>query len=494
MVSRRYSIAVGMAFGIVVFACCGPAMAIDDLGEAFTQALARNPEIAAARADFAAAQSATGLASTASATRVFADGRIDAASRSDTFDASGRFIGSMEFGVNLARSLYDSGRVAASVRAFDFASEATGQRLRAIEARVLYETVEAYISLLAARERLAIRQDAAGVLQAELAVLAERLEAFDVTATDIAVLETAVAEARILVDVAREALEESRIAFRLAVGLDASRQRLTSPRLPRGFPASEAEAIERATTRNPLVTAAMQDAAAFAARTDVARLETAPSIDFVGRVAYRAQTVTASAQPLAANAGIRISVPLFDGGAGTFRQRNAREQSFAAEARVHQAQALARARVASAWQRRQRAGTLLATATGREAAARETLQGMREEAFLGQRTASDVANAIRVLSDARDALVATQFVHAIASFEIVLATGDLAPDSIAGLAGATPIAFRTGAAIPMPLPPPPAPAVIPLPPSRETDNAVRSRGTDEGLFTAAIARLLRPGP
>lgn len=488
MSSRRRAIAAVLAF-VLGMAVAGSALAIDNLAEAFRQALSRNPDIAAAGADVAAARAAAGLASTATSARIFADARLDIGSRSEVANVQGRLVGTADIGLGLAQPLYDGGRANASARSLGSIAEADGQRLRATQARVLFDTASAYLSLMAAAETLAIRQDAVQVLGAERDNLRRRLDAFEVTTTEVALLEAAMEEGHALVDVAREALEEARIAFRLVVGADASFDRLRSPGLPAHLPPNEAQAIARAVTRNPLVTAALRDAAAASARIDVARLETAPSIDLVGRLSYRTQTTASSTAPVAADAGIRVVVPLFDGGADAFRRRIASEQYFAVRSRVDQARALVRARVTSAWQRRQRAATILAATLRREAAAREALDGTREEVFFGQRTPADVTNAIRSLADARDALVSARLLHAIASYEIAFATGDLVPEALATLLATTGISFRSGAAIPMPSPPPPS--EIPLPPTRALQEA-HSRPGGDTLFESAVARLLRP--
>ena len=86
-----------------------------------------------------------------------------------------------------------------------------------------------------------------------------------------------------------------------------------------------------------------------------------------------------------------------------------------------------RSNVVQAWAQLDAAKAQIEATTAQVAAAEIALNGVREEARVGQRTTLDVLNAQQDLVSARVALVTAQHDRVVASFAVLSAVGGLSP-------------------------------------------------------------------
>ena len=83
--------------------------------------------------------------------------------------------------------------------------------------------------------------------------------------------------------------------------------------------------------------------------------------------------------------------------------------------------------VVQAWGQLEAAKAQIEATTAQVNAAEIALNGVREEARVGQRTTLDVLNAQQDLVNARSALVTAQRDRVVASFSVLSATGGMSP-------------------------------------------------------------------
>ena len=89
-----------------------------------------------------------------------------------------------------------------------------------------------------------------------------------------------------------------------------------------------------------------------------------------------------------------------------------------------------RQQVVQAWAQQDAAKANVQDAAAQVAAAEKTINGMRREAQLGQRTTFDVLNAQQGLVNARVALINAQHDRVVASYALLATTGGLSAQSL----------------------------------------------------------------
>jgi outer membrane protein len=157
-----------------------------------------------------------------------------------------------------------------------------------------------------------------------------------------------------------------------------------------------------------------------------------PTATLVGTVSNAWETnLTANLQQFNALVQGQITVPLYQGGAEYSRIRQAKET--AGQKRIdletaRDAVAYSPANpvgVVPAWGQLEAAKAQILATTAQVAASEIALNGVREEARVGQRTTLDVLNAQQDLVSARTALVTAQHDRVVASYALLSAVGEL---------------------------------------------------------------------
>jgi outer membrane protein len=125
-----------------------------------------------------------------------------------------------------------------------------------------------------------------------------------------------------------------------------------------------------------------------------------------------------------------VSIPIYQGGQEYALIRQSKETLAQQRLIMEQQRDLVRQTVQAGW------GDLLArkaqiqSSQAQVAAAEIALNGVREEARVGQRTTLDVLNAQQELVNARVALVTAQRDRVVASYALLAATGRLSPQTL----------------------------------------------------------------
>jgi outer membrane protein len=151
-----------------------------------------------------------------------------------------------------------------------------------------------------------------------------------------------------------------------------------------------------------------------------------PTAQLVGAVNQNWETnLTSQLQAFNAFVQAQISVPLYQGGAEYSLIRQAKETVGQKRIDLDTARDTVQANIVTTWGQRDAATAQILATTAQVAAAEIALNGVREEARVGQRTTFDVLTAQQTLVQARTALVTAQHDRVVASYTLLAAVGEL---------------------------------------------------------------------
>jgi outer membrane protein len=148
-----------------------------------------------------------------------------------------------------------------------------------------------------------------------------------------------------------------------------------------------------------------------------------------------AQSLT-NLETLSGSVIAQLTAPIYQGGAEYANIRQAKETLGQRRLDLDTARLSVQQNVTQSWGQLEAAKAQVDATTAQVTSAEIALDGVREEARVGQRTTLDVLNAQQALVQARTALVTAQHDRIVASYAVLASVGSLAPQ-ILGLHVAT---------------------------------------------------------
>ena len=417
----------GTASLLALLAPAAPAAA-DNLREALVGAYNTNPTLEAARANQRATDEnvpinrAQGLPSLAvQATHIeFIQQSANA------FTAPERNLG---VNVQMLVPVYSGGAVRNAIAAAKERVEAGQADLRNTESTLFAQVVAAYMDVLRTEALVALATNNVAVLRTNLEATSDRFQIGDLTITDVAQSRSRLAVAEGDLQSAQANLIAARETYIRLVG-QAPGELDAPPPLP-GLPATVGEAIVSALENNPNLDAAKQRAEAAGFDTKVAGAGRLPTVgvfvngdysDFYGTLGGPISANFAQSEKTA-NAGVRVTIPLFQGGLPAARQRQAGARESAALEDVIAAERQIIAETRSTWSNWQAANALIKSAQAAVEAAELSLEGLRAENSIGNRQVLDVLNGEQELLNARAQLVTARRNAYVAGFNLLALMG-----------------------------------------------------------------------
>lgn len=415
---RRGTSLVALWVGLGLLA--PPALA-DTLSEALTTAYLNNPRLEAGRAQLRATDETVPQALALGRPRVFLDGSLRAQSSDTDITERDEQVGS---GVNLSlrQALYAGGGIRAGVRQAENVVRAERAFLVATEQAVLLDAVDAYTATWRDRAVLELAQTNATRLQRQLQATRDRFEVGEVARTDVAQAEARLARAQSDVEVARADLAAAIAAYRDVIGMDPGV--LSEPEPLADLPASESEAQALAAA-NPNVTSASYSLQAARDGIDVAYADLLPSLTLEGDLDYQREHGGSIDRQDQARIGLGLSVPLYQGGAVYARVRQNRQTVQTRRSELENVLRGVQRSVTTAWERVLASEASIMALKSEVRANQIALDGVQEEALVGQRTVLDVLDAEQELFISQVNLVRAQRELVIASYQLKSAIGDL---------------------------------------------------------------------
>lgn len=413
---------------VAIAALSAPAHA-DTLREAFVAAYKTNPTLSGAQAGQRAEDENVAIAK--------ADGRPSSSSQ---FGFQEDFLrNSISFTAPLRRvsafgdvnvPLYSGGRVKNAVRAAKTRVAAGQYNLRGTEASLFSNVVAAYMDVM--RDEAVVRLNRAnvGVLAVNLEATSDRFEIGDLTRTDVAQSESRLEVAKGELESARANLITSKENYIALVG-QAPGELQSPPPLP-NLPKTPNESVDIALQFNPDLLAAKERSAASEIDIKTARGAVKPTVDayvqgtyvnFLNTLGRTDPNLNVDQGQSNAEAGVRLTVPIYQGGrpAAQVRQAQARSGQAYEEVIETERSVIAQTRAAySSWRASER---VIQSSERAVAASALSLEGVRAENSVGNRTILDILNAEQELLNAQVQLVTARRNSYVAGFTLLAAMG-----------------------------------------------------------------------
>ena len=324
----------------------------------------------------------------------------------------------------VTQPVYNGGRSRASLNRADNAVMAERARLIVAEQTAMTDTVSAYVGLIQAQQTLGLRGNNEQVLARQLQATNDRFRVGEITRTDVAQAEAALAGATADRERALGDLQIARSSFQRAVGY------LPPPDLVEPQPLilpikNQNDAAILARSNNPTVVAALFDNAAAKDNVDQQFSALLPTVSLQGQVFQQANQNTAHNSTNGYQVGAVLSVPLYQGGAEYSTVRQARQQQQVTQRSVDDARRTAQQQAVQAWE------TLVSNRAQAESARVQiranqiALEGVQREAIVGSRTTLDVLNAQQTLLQSQLLLVQNLAAVVSQSYTVAAAVGRL---------------------------------------------------------------------
>jgi outer membrane protein len=320
--------------------------------------------------------------------------------------------------------LYRGGKTTATTHEAVNSVYAERARLIAEEETVFTDTVNAYVGVIEDQQLLALDRANEQVLGDELKAINDRFRVGELTRTDVAQAEAALAAAIATRQTAEGTLETARATFVRQVGVQPPAD-LIDPQ-PLKLPVKdEKEAVELATSNNPNVIAAKFNESELRDAVDVAFANLGPTVSLQGSALYANGASLVRQESYGATATINVTIPLYQGGSEYAAIRQARQNYLQAVRQTEDAQRAAREQAVQAYE------TLLAARASIESSkvgvrsSEIALEGLEREALVGSATTQEVLIGQQNLLAAQITLVQNITSMVTASYGVASAIGRL---------------------------------------------------------------------
>jgi outer membrane protein len=333
-------------------------------------------------------------------------------------------------GIQVDQTLFNGLRTFNTTRQAE--SQVLGARevLRTTEQTVLFTGATAYMNVLRDTAILSLQRNNVEVIDEQLRQTRDRFNVGEVTRTDVAQAEARLAGARSQVSLAEANLRTSIALYRQIIGVE-PRQLAPGRPLDRLLPRSVDVAIDVGLKEHPDVLASLHALDVAELQVKVTEGELMPSVGVSGTAAERWDVQNLGDNRFVASAVARLTVPIYEGGEVYARVRQAKETVGQRRIEADIARDRVRAQVVSAWGQLESSRAQIIAAQAQVEAAEVALNGVREEARVGQRTTLDVLNAQQELLTARVNLITAQRDRVVNSYAVVQAIGRLTTRGLA---------------------------------------------------------------
>jgi TolC family type I secretion outer membrane protein len=407
----------------VALACVGSAPGTaQTLEEALVAAYLTNPDLEAQRAALRATDELVPQALSDWRPTIAIDSAAIATDVDASNDAGGSF-NTTQGGIALDQQIYSGGETTANTTRAENLVRLERARLVAFEQQVLLDAVTVYTNLLAAEAVLDFAIQNESRLLRQLQATRDRFEVGEVTRTDVAQAEAALAGATADRVQAEGELVAAKADYRRVINQEPGR--LVVPEPLGALPESEAQAQQVAEVSNPNITAAQFDLAAARADVDVAQSALLPRLSVRGELTYADEPNQVLDWQREASIGANLVVPLYQGGGEYARVRQTRQTVRQREDDLESAFRAVRNEVTAAWQALLTATTQIESISEEVRANLIAVEGARQEALVGQLTTLDVLDTESNLFESQVALVQSRRDQIVASYRLKAAVGEL---------------------------------------------------------------------
>ncbi len=320
--------------------------------------------------------------------------------------------------------VYTGGRVRATIHKAKNAVYAERANLVGQEESAFGDTVNAYVGVIQARQIAAIDRNNEDVLKQQLQATQDRFRVGEITQTDVAQAQAALASATATRLTAEGSVQTAEAAYLRAVGSPPPPD-LAEPQ-PLKLPIrSEQQAATVAGDNNPQVIAALFNLAGARNAVDVAFGALLPQVSLQGQVFQSNNATQRSFSTNGYQVTANLSVPLYQGGAEYSAVRQARETVTQQSRVVDDARRTAVQNAVQAWETLEAARASADSSRAAVQANEIALEGIERQALVGTATTLDVLITQQTLLNSRINLVQNLANIVTASYSVASAIGRL---------------------------------------------------------------------
>jgi outer membrane protein len=333
-----------------------------------------------------------------------------------------RLIGTAQ--ATLTQPLYNGGKTPANINRAKNQVMAERATLIQQEQTSFTNVVTAYVGVIQAQQVLALNVNNEQVLAKQLQATNDRFRVGEITRTDVAQAEAALAGATAQRQTSEGNLQTARGTYQQVVGFLPPGD-LVEPQ-PLALPAkNEQDAIALAASNNPTVIAAMFNDAAAKDAVDVAFAQLLPQLSFQGQMFQTDNSSLRSSQSNGYQALLQLSVPVYQGGQEYSAVRQAKQSEQQTAKLVDDARRTAVQNAVQSWETLVAAKAAANSTRAQIQANSIALEGVEREAIVGSRTTLDVLNAQQALLQSQVTLVQNLAQVVTASYQVAGAIGRL---------------------------------------------------------------------
>jgi outer membrane protein len=422
---------------LAIAAGCAAASA-DTLEWALVQAYQNNPSLNAQRAALRATdenvpQALSGyrpkLSLTSTDGYTYSNTLSDSVSQSvfpnsTSYSSIAKGLGTREFGATATQTLFNGLQTANRTRQAESQVMGARETLRVTEQQVLLDAATAYMNLLRDQAILELNRRNVEVLTEQLKQTRDRFNVGEVTRTDVAQAESRLAAGRSALLGAQSNFVTSQANYRRVIGVDPGHLDPGTP-VDRFSPPTLPGAINFGELQSPSVLAAMYGVDIAELGVKISEGALYPNLALQASVSKDYDAVYNVLKQTTASVLGTLTIPIYQGGAEYSAIRQSKETVGQQRLNLDVNRDQARATVVQSWGQLDAAKAQIEATTAQVNAAEIALNGVREEARVGQRTTLDVLNAQQELVNARVALVTAQHDRVVASYTLLAAVGAL---------------------------------------------------------------------
>ena len=324
------------------------------------------------------------------------------------------------------QTLFNGFQTANRTRTAESQVFAARETLRVIEQTVLLDGATAYMNVLRDTAILEVQRSNVRVLGETLRQTRDRFNVGEVTRTDVAQAQAQLAAGQSQLLAAESNLTTSRAVYRRVIGSEPGVLAPGSP-VDRLSPRTLAGSIDTGVNNNPAVTAANYGVDVAQLQVKIAEGALYPVVTLEANTQQRWDTQLSISEQFTSSIVGRLTIPLYQGGGEYATIRQSKELLGQRRLDLATNRDQARQTVVQAWGQHEAAKAQIQAALEQVTASEVALNGVREEARVGQRTTLDVLNAQQALVNARVNLVTAQRDRVVASYNLLAAVGRLSP-------------------------------------------------------------------
>jgi outer membrane protein len=451
---RANRLRLACSLGLAAVLAAGAPVRAQSLNDALARAYENNPAILAARAQLRGTDELVQQAKSnwwrptvtlnaqaaknVNSTRSYQEGDVNTlqATFAGTLNNSNQTNGyDRRAGLDVNLPLWRGGQTEAAIRNAESSVGAQRGSLADVEQQVLGDVVEAYANVLLYGRLRRIQETELGELRALLRATEEMLRAQRRTITDVALVQTEIAQAEIAASNTRVQLRAAESRFEALVGTPPAALE-ERPRLPES-PANLDDTLRMAAAEHPTVLAAAKRVEANEATVRQRVGALMPQLSAFMNASrdynhYRNRMTGGTNAEFHSRddttnlvAGFRMTMPIYQGGADWSGIRQAKQALSQSEAQLMQTKAGVADRARAVWEERIEAGRRVSVADTQREAAERALDGVRRQLASGTMTMQDLLDARRRWSSALTTQEQARTDHFIAGARLNAAIGRL---------------------------------------------------------------------